>query len=190
MVNDVRNYSSTTGEMSLLGACDTAAESVSLDSLQGLPTPPFALILSAGGTSEEVVLATEISGSIVTITRAQGGTTAHSHTAGARVIHGLYGGDLQTFMDHVEAATEVHGLASGVALVGASNVQVLTNKSIDGADNTVTGLDGATAIEDGSIPDAKLGSDIDADTVGGAVWTVSATEPVAPTAGDIWVDIS
>src|SRR5690606_2685513 len=79
MVNDVRNYSSTTREMSLLSAADVGAESVALDSLQGLPDPPFTLILSSGTSSEEVVLATEVSGSNVSIVRAQAGTTAKTH---------------------------------------------------------------------------------------------------------------
>jgi hypothetical protein len=188
MVNDVRNYSSTTREMSLLGACDTSAESVSLDSLQGLPTPPFTLILSAGTTSEEVVLATEISGSIVTIVRAQGGTTARSHTAGASVIHGLFGGDLQDFQDHVQATTAVHGTAG--ALVDTTSEQELTNKTISGADNTITGLNGATALTDASVTNAKLGANIDADTLNNHKWTPSATAPPSPSVNDVWVDIS
>lgn len=188
MVNSVRNYSSTTREMSLLGAADTSATAVSLDSLQGLPTPPFTLILSAGTTSEEVVLATEISGSLVTITRAQGGTTARSHTAGAPVLHGVFGGDLQDFQDHVQATTSVHGTTG--ALVDAGSAQVLTNKTLAGADNTITDLDGSTALADGTVTNAKLAAGIDADTLAGIKITPSATAPVSPNTGDIWVDIS
>lgn len=188
MVNDVRNYSSTTREMSLLGAADTAAESIALDSLQGLPTPPFTLILSAGTTSEEVVLATEISGSNVTITRAQGGTTARAHVAGAQVLHGVFGGDLQDFQDHVQGTVGVHGTTG--ALVDVESEQVLTNKSIDGATNTITNLDGATALAAGTVPDSALGADIDADTISGNKISVSAIEPLSPSIGDLWVDIS
>lgn len=188
MVNDVRNYSSTTREMVLLGACDVTAGLIALDSLQGLPTVPFTLLLSAGLPNEEVVLATDISGSNVTIERGRGGTTASSHPAGARVLHGLYGGDLQEFQDHLQLTTGVHGVDG--ALVGESDEQVLTNKTISGGDNTVTNLDGATAIADGSIPNSKLGSNIDADTLAGRKWTASATAPSSPGVNDVWVDIS
>ena len=188
MVNDVRNYSSTTREMFLLGAADTAATSISLDSLQGLPTAPFTLILSAGLTAEEVVLATAISGSNVTIVRAQGGTTAKSHTAGAPVLHGLFGGDLQEFQDHAQATTGVHGTTGALVDVGSN--QVLTNKTIVGADNTVTDLDGATALLDASVTNAKLAAGIDADTVSGHKITPSATAPGGPAVNDIWIDIS
>lgn len=188
MVNNVRNYSSTTREMALLGAADVAAESIALDSLQGLPTPPFTLILSAGTTSEEVVLATEVSGSNVTISRAQAGTTAKSHTAGAAVIHGVSGQDLQEFQDHVQSAVDVHGVTGAVA--GVTAEQTLTGKTMSGNDNTFTDIDGATALADGSVPNAKLGSDVDAATINGNVITVSATAPSSPTNGDIWIDIS
>lgn len=187
MVNDVRNYSSTTRDMSLLGACDVAAESISLDSLQGLPTPPFTLILSAGTTSEEVVLATGVSGSNVTIARAQGGTTARSHTAGAPVIHGLFGGDAQEWQDHVQSTGGAHGVTGPLA--GTTMAQTLTNKTMSGADNTFTDIPGS-ALAAGSVPDSALGPDIDAATVNGNKITVSATAPVSPTNGDIWIDIS
>lgn len=188
MVNAVRNYSSTTTQMSLLGAADSSATSISLDSVQGLPTVPFTLILSAESTSEEVVLATAISGSNVTITRAQGGTSAKSHVAGATVLHGLFGGDLQGFQDHVQATTGVHGTTG--ALVDVSSNQVLTGKTISGADNTVTDLDGSTALLDGTVTNAKLGSGIDADTLSGKKITVSPTAPSSPSVGDLWIDIS
>lgn len=188
MVNAVRNYSSTTTEMSLLGAADSSATSVGLDSIQGLPTPPFTLILSAESTSEEVVLATAISGSNVTITRAQGGTSAKSHVAGARVLHGIFGGDMQEFQDHVRGTTGVHG-ATG-ALVDTSSEQEVTNKTLSGADNTITDLDGATALLDASVTNAKLAAGIDADTLNGRKITVSPTAPVSPSDGDLWVDIS
>jgi len=188
MVNEVRNYSSTTREMSLLSAVDLSAESVGLDSLQGLPTPPFTLVLSADTTGEEVVLATEISGSNVTITRAQAGTTARSHSAGAKVRHAATGQDMQEFQDHVQATSGVHG-TSGV-LVGQDDEQTLTNKTISGADNTITDLDGATAIAAGTVPDSALASGIDADTLNGRKITVSTTAPGSPSAGDLWIDIS
>jgi hypothetical protein len=174
--------------MSLLGAADSSATAISLDSIQGLPTPPFTLILSAETASEEVVLAEAISGSQVTIERAQGGTSAKSHTAGARVLHGVFGGDMQEFQDHVQATTGVHGTTG--TLVDASSEQEITNKTISGASNAVTDLDGATALLDGTIPDAKLGSDIDADTLNGRRITVSPTAPESPSVGDLWVDIS
>jgi hypothetical protein len=188
MVNDVRNYSSTTREMSLLGAVDLSAEQIGLDSLQGLPTPPFTLVLSADSTGEEVVLATEISGSNVTITRAQAGTTARSHSAGAKVRHAATGQDMQEFQDHVQAVSGVHGVSG--QLVGADSEQVLTNKTISGLNNTVTDLDGATSLAPASVTNDRLAPGIDADTLNGRTLTVSAVAPSTPAEGDLWIDIS
>lgn len=185
MVNDVRNYSSTTLGMSLLGAADVAAESVALDSLQGLPDPPFTLILSAGTTSEEIVLATEVSGSNVTVVRAQAGTTARSHTAGAPVVHGVTGEDLQDFQDHVQAVAGAHGVAG--TLVGTSDAQTLTNKEISGADNTLTGIPGDALVD---VPTDRFDGDVDAATLNGKRWVASATAPVSPVEGEVWIDIS
>jgi hypothetical protein len=185
MVNDVRNYSSTTRQMALLGAADAAAESVALDSLQGLPDPPFTLILSAGTTSEEVVLATDVSGSTVTVLRAQAGTSARSHVAGAAVIHGVTGEDLQEFMDHVQAVTGVHGLDG--SLVGTSDEQTLSGKTLSGVDNTFTDIPGEALA---AVPTDRFDGDVDAQTLNGVKITSSETAPESPNVGDIWVDIS
>lgn len=185
MVNDVRNYSSTTLGMALLSAVDVAAESVALDSLQGLPDPPFTLILSAGTTSEEVVLATEVSGSTVTVTRAQAGTTARSHTAGAPVVHGVTGEDLQGFQDHVQAVSGIHGVAG--VLVGTADVQTLTNKSISGADNTLTDIPGDALTE---VPTDRFDGVVNAGTLNGKRWSAQASAPTSPVTGDVWIDIS
>lgn len=185
MVNDVRNYSSTTREMSLLSAADVGAESVALDSLQGLPDPPFTLILSSGTSSEEVVLATEVSGSNVSIVRAQAGTTAKTHTAGAPVVHGVTGEDLQEFQDHLQSVEAVHGVES--TLVGVDDAQTLTNKTLSGLDNTFEDIP-ADALS--GVPTDKFEGDVDAQTLNGIKITVSATEPSSPSNGDVWVDIS
>lgn len=37
---------------------------------------------------------------------------------------------------------------------------------------------------------ADITDDIDADTLSGAAYTVSATEPSTPSVGDVWIDIS
>jgi hypothetical protein len=185
MVNDVRNYSSTTLQMALVGAVDVAAESVALDTLQGLPDVPFTLILSSGTTSEEVVLATEVSGSTVTVTRAQAGTTARAHTAGAPVVHGVTGEDLQEFQDHVQSVAGAHGVAG--ALVGTTDAQTLTGKEISGVDNTLTDLPGA---ELDVVPVDRFDGVVDAGTLNGNSWTASATAPVGPVNGDVWIDHS
>jgi hypothetical protein len=185
MVNDVRNYSSTTRRMSLLSAADSAAESITLDSLQGLPDPPFVLILSAGTVSEEIVLATEVSGSNVTVQRAQDGTSAKSHTAGAAVVHGVTGADLQVFMDHAQSSFEVHGVEG--TLVGATDEQTLSGKTMSGVDNTFSDIP-AEALA--GVPTDRFEGDVDAQTLNGIKVTVSATPPDDPNEGDVWVDIS
>ena len=90
-----RNYSSTAGLMHLAGGITGAAASLIVDTVTGLPTVPFTLMLDPGTGTEEVVTVTAAGGTTLTVTRGVGGTSAQAHLNGGEVRHAYYGQDFQ-----------------------------------------------------------------------------------------------
>jgi microcystin-dependent protein len=148
--------------MHLVGAITGAAASLIVDVTTGLPTVPFTLLLDPGLGVEEVVTVTAVGGTTLTVTRGVGGTSAQAHYNGAEVRHAYYGADFQDSRDHEANTTTAHGgvlqnatdhianttTAHGVtgAVVGTTNTQTLTNKTIDAATNTITHVNPAGTI--------------------------------------------
>ena len=64
-----RNYSSTAGKMALIGGISAAAVSIVVDTTTGLPAVPFTLMLDPGVAAEEIIEATAIGGTTLTVTR-------------------------------------------------------------------------------------------------------------------------
>jgi hypothetical protein len=124
--------------MHLVGGITAAASSLIVDTVTGLPTAPFTLLLDPGTGTEEVVLVTAAGGTTLTVTRGVGGTSAQSHLNGAEVLHAYYGQDFQDSRDHEANTTTAHGVTGVV--VGTTSVQALTNKTVDGALNTLTNV--------------------------------------------------
>ena len=132
-----RNYSSTAGLMHLVGSITGAAASLIVDVTTGLPTVPFTLMLDPGLSVEEIVTVTAAGGTTLTVTRGVGGTGAQAHDNGVEVRHAYYGADFQDSRNH-EAATTGHG-ATG-AVVGTTNTQTLTGKTMSGSSNTFSNI--------------------------------------------------
>lgn len=65
---------------------------------------------------------------------------------------------------------------------------MLTNKTIDGDQNTLVDIPGS-AIKAGTIPDSALGPGINADKVSGVTIFVQSGTPTALAVGDIWIAI-
>jgi hypothetical protein len=87
-----------------------------------------------------------------------GGTFSANMTASASVT--IDGRDISvdgaSLDAHIAASTDVHGLASGAAVVGTTSTQTLTNKTIDADLNTLTNIENADIKAGAAIARSKI----------------------------------
>ena len=131
----VRNFTNTSTEGSLLGAIGTGDTSITLSGtgLTNIPTTPFYVRIDPDTASEEIVLvgAGSSATTLLNCTRGYDGTSAFSHSAGAKVRHCVAAEHYNKTDAHTEASTNVHGLTGGSAVAGTTQTQTLTNKTLN-----------------------------------------------------------
>lgn len=132
-----RNYSNTAVQTTLTSGINSVVTSATVAATTGFPSAPFILALDADGASQEIVLVTAVAGTTLTITRGYDGTSAVSHDAGAIVRHSHAAIEFAEANTHVNATGAVHGLTGSI--VGTSDTQTLTNKTVALGSNTVSG---------------------------------------------------
>ncbi len=138
----MRNYTSTLDAKTLALAMNSSVTTMQLNNLTGIPAYPFTLVIEPDTTNEEIVTALSLdAGTTVNITRAQDGTSAVSHAIGSEVRHMITARDLQEPQNHMAASSSVHGVTGSV--VGTSDAQTLTNKTIDFNSNTILNATGS-----------------------------------------------
>lgn len=153
-----RYYSSTAAETTLSGTINSSATSITVGSVTGFPVSfPYTLALDYESASEELVDVTAAAGTNLTITRAADGTSATSHSAGARVRHVSSARDFRESRQHEEDTAGVHGVTGNV--VGDSDTQSLSNKTLVDATGTLNRVD--IKSEGGSAWVTTINGDID-----------------------------
>lgn len=118
------------------------------DDLSGWPDGtggPFFVVIGRGTISEEKILCESRTANSITVYtdgiingRGADGTTITSHSVDDYLEHVFTATDADEANEHVNSTANVHGVTSN--LVGVSDTQTLTNKSIDGNANTLTNI--------------------------------------------------
>ena len=151
-----RQYSSIATAKTLNGSVTDTATTIVLSDGTGLPTAPYTLVIEPDTANEEIVTVTAGTYTGLTVVRGVDGSTAVAHASASPVRHMLTARDVQELQNHVEAssvytinnpnassgtvAMPVHGITTGEgSVVGTAKTQTLTAKTINLADNTVTG---------------------------------------------------
>ena len=153
-----RKYSSTSVATTLAAGVNSSALSITVAAGTGAAlmggvtlgagnVDSFALALDFDTINEEIVWVTGISGDILTIIRAEAGTTAIAHTAGASVKHVFTGDDATFFTAGVATAdgaiqkslvTAKGDILAGQTSATVDNLAVGTNGYVLTADSTAT----------------------------------------------------
>ncbi|MEW1547522.1 H-type lectin domain-containing protein [Streptomyces tsukubensis] len=122
-------YSNISQQTQLAGGISAGATTIQVSATTGFPPGfPYVLAVDYGAAAEELVLVTNAAGAVLTVTRGFGGTSGQDHGLGAVVRHVVNAVDLSDFRTHEAATADVHGVSG--ALVGATQTQTLTNKTL------------------------------------------------------------
>ena len=180
-----RKYSSRSQQTTLSGALTssgTSATVVSATSLLGGTTlaanETFTIVIDPDTALEEIVdikstSGNPVSGNTLTITRGIDGSSGVAHSAGAVVRHMAIGRDYREANTHIEASSGVHGLTGSV--VGTSDSQTLTSKTIDAASNTISNIANANISSSAAIADSKLATISTASKVANSATTATSS---------------
>jgi trimeric autotransporter adhesin len=177
-----RKYSSVSLETEVVGSLTTSATSVVVGNATNLlgginpasitSTDDFIVVIDPETSSEEIVRVTAVTSNTLTVVRGYDGSTGKTHTSGAKVRHMAIGEDMRNAAAHIESTTG-HG-ATG-AVVGTTNTQTLTNKTISASSNTISDIANANIASAAAIADTKLGTISTANKVQNSATTATSS---------------
>lgn len=137
-----RYYSSVASEKTLTGTITAGQTTLQVSNTIGLPGLfPYTIAVDYETVTEELVEVTSAAGTTLTIVRGVDGTSATSHTSGARVRHVTSARDFADSRNHENSSNGVHGLDPSEDLVGTNKVQTLSNKTFVNATGTFQNID-------------------------------------------------
>lgn len=153
----MRYYSSIATPKTLSTTITSSSNSVALSDLVGLPNSyPYTLVLEPDSASEEIVTVTAlVSGTTLSITRAQDGTSATAHNAGTAARHMVTARDIREPQEHIDNSalhvptqathsgkflTTNGSATSWASALTPTGSQTITNKTIDYNSNTILNL--------------------------------------------------
>lgn len=140
----LRYYSNTAVATTLAAPINGSDTSMVVSTASGLPGSfPYTMIVDFGSATAEVVEVSAAAGTTLTITRGVDNTSAQAHGLAAVTVHGISKRDVSEPNSHIAASTNEHGLSGGAAVVGTTQAQTLTNKTMSGSSNTFTSLPAA-----------------------------------------------
>jgi hypothetical protein len=183
-----QQYSTIAAQEQLTSNITNANTTVPVTGTTGFPATPFTVIFDIGQATQEAADVTNVSGNNLTCTRGVDGTSAQAHSNGGTVTHAAIGRDFREARAHMDAAgtgggTTVHGLQAGSVVVGTTDTQTLTNKTLTGATFNTPSL--ANPAITGTVTGGATYSgitatnpDITGTVAGGASYTgITATSP-------------
>jgi len=136
-----RYYSAIAQDTSLSANIVSSDTVITVGATSGFPSSfPYVLAIDYDMSTEELVLVTAAAGLTLTVTRGFNNSSAQAHTAGALIRHVIVAQDLTDAQNHYVSTTGTHGVTG--AIVGTTDTQTLTNKTIDYNSNTILNIPG------------------------------------------------
>lgn len=170
-----QQYGSNAPQTALVGGINNSQLTGTVLSFTGYPATPFTGVIDIGTPSQEIVDVITVSGnSITNMNRGVDGSSAQAHSNNATFTHVSIGRDFREARAHIDAnasndstGRSVHGLAVGSGVVGTTDIQTLTNKTLTSP--VITGMNTANPNITGTVTGAAQYQNITVGTTGTAV---------------------
>lgn len=142
-----RYYSSVAEDTTLNGSITSGQTTITVTATSGFPSVPYTLILDPNVAGKEeivTVTAVDTNPNILTVTRAQDGSTAVAHDSGAVVRHGVSARDFTDVQSHLDSAA-THINKGGDTFTGDLQFTSASTKNIrNAAGNSYVTVSGGT----------------------------------------------